>query len=98
MTTPTESLESTWRRKFPKISIDHEKCTVPFVCKECLQICPEAVFYVVEDRAKQERLREMDPRVDGNYLLYAPFVNKCTMCNKCIDVCPADAIQVELPE
>lgn len=91
-----QKAESTGRRKFPTVSIDQKKCTMPFACKKCIQICPTAVFYVVEDRTKQERLKEMDPRVDGNYLLYAPFVNKCTVCNKCIEVCPVGAITIEL--
>ncbi|MCK4783232.1 MAG: hypothetical protein KAV87_05730, partial [Desulfobacteraceae bacterium] len=56
-------------RKFPVITIDHTKCTVPFLCKKCLQICPEAVFNVERVLAKEERLKEMDPRIDGNYEL-----------------------------
>ena len=82
-------------RKFPKITIDQEKCTVPFLCKKCLQICPEAVFTVGCVMAKEERLKEMDPRIDGNYRLGASFTDKCIVCNKCIDVCPVDAIKIE---
>jgi len=81
-------------RKFPKINIDHEKCTVPFLCKKCLQICPTAVFNV--SGVKEERLKEMDPRVDGNYVLSAPRRDKCTVCNMCIDICPADALKIEV--
>ncbi len=84
-------------RKFPKISVDHEKCTVPFLCKKCLQICPMAVFHVTRVMEKEKRLEEMDPRIDGNYILHAPRRDKCTVCNLCIEVCPVDAIKIETP-
>ena len=82
-------------RKLPRITIDNSKCTVPFLCKKCLQICPDAVFSVTRIMSKEERLKEMDPRIDGNYVLSAPRRDKCTMCNKCIDVCPVDALKIE---
>ncbi len=85
-------------RKFPTISIDLEKCTVPFLCKKCLQACPMAIFHVTRVMSKEKRLEEMDPRIDGNFVLYAPRRDKCTVCNICIDVCPADAITVEAPQ
>ena len=84
-------------RKFPKITIDLEKCTVPFLCKKCLQICPTAVFRVSRVMAKEKRLEEMDPRIDGNYALFASRRDKCTICNLCLDVCPVDAIKIEVP-
>ena len=84
-------------RKFPVITIDHTKCTVPFLCKKCLQICPELVFHVERVLAKEERLKETDPRVDGNYVLSAPRRDKCIVCNKCIEVCPVDALKIEVP-
>jgi ferredoxin len=98
MTMATKIPEFIWGRKNPKITIDHEKCTVPFACKKCLQICPELVFHVVRVMSKEKRLEEMDPRIDGNYVLSAPRRDKCTVCNQCIDVCPVDAITIEAPE
>jgi len=47
--------------------------------------------------SKEKRLEEMDPRVDGNYVLFAARRDKCTGCNLCIDVCPVDAIKIEVP-
>ncbi len=96
MTMTRKFPEVIWQRKFPKITIDQEKCTVPFLCKKCLQICPTAVFNVTRVMAKEERLKEMDPRIDGNYMLSAPRRDKCTVCNRCIEVCPVDAIKIEL--
>ncbi len=83
-------------RKFPKITVDMEKCTVPFMCKKCLQICPEAVFHVTRVMKHEKRLEEMDPRVDGYYALGAGRRDRCTVCNKCIEVCPVDAIKIEM--
>ena len=83
-------------RKLPKIVIDQEKCTVPFLCKKCILVCPEAVFFVERVMAKERRLEELDPRIDGNYVLSAPRTDKCTVCNRCIEVCPVDAIIIEM--
>ena len=97
MTMPRRLPEMVLGRKFPKITVDHEKCTVPFACKKCLQICPEACFTVSRVMQKEERLKEMDPRVPGNYVLFGGRRDRCIVCNKCIDVCPVDAIKVEMP-
>ena len=88
-----------WGRPFPKITIDHEKCTVPFLCKKCLRVCPTGVFGVVRVMKREERLKEMDPRVDGNYVFDETRMrrDKCLVCNKCIEVCPVDAIKIEMP-
>ena len=97
MTMPTKIPEFIWGRKFPKITIDQEKCTVPYLCKKCLKICPELVFGVGRVMEREKRLEEMDPRIDGNYVLGARRTDKCTGCNLCIDVCPVDAIKIEIP-
>jgi len=85
-------------RRFPQITIDAEKCTVPFLCKKCLQVCPQGVLYVERVMAKEQRLREVDPRIPGNYELTTSRRDKCTVCNKCIEVCPVNAIKVEKPK
>jgi len=82
--------------KFPKIAINYEKCTIPFWCKKCLQLCPQYVFQVY--CKKQVKFKESDPREPGNYELLAVRRDKCIMCNKCIDVCPEDAIAITNPE
>jgi len=96
---PTQRIpEFIWGRKFPKIIIDQEKCPVPFACKKCIQICPEACFSVGRVMQLEKRLEEMDPRIDGNFRLGVSRRDKCITCNKCIDVCPVDAITIEVPE
>lgn len=85
-------------RKFPRIEIDLEKCTVPFLCKKCLEICPTAVFNVSRVMSKEKRLEEMDPRVDGNFVINAMGRrDKCIVCNRCLEVCPVDAITIHAP-
>ena len=96
MTAPRRLPEMVLGRKFPKITVDMEKCTVPFMCKKCLQVCPEAVFHVTRVMKHEKRLEEMDPRVDGYYVLGAGRRDRCTVCNKCIEVCPVDAIKIEM--
>ncbi len=83
-------------RKAPKISIDHEKCTVPYLCKKCLLTCAQVVFEV--RAVRNERLKETDPRVPGNYQLSTGPRFMCTGCNECVDVCPVDAIAITWPE
>ncbi len=90
--------EFIWGRKYPKISVDRKKCTIPFQCKKCLQICPELVFHVVRDMKQEKRLEEMDPRIDGTYMLFVSRRDKCTTYNLCTDICPVDAISIEVPE
>ncbi len=94
MTVPRSYPQLVMGRKFSTITIDLEKCTVPFLCKKCLQICPEAVFHTVRVMSKEERLKEMDPRIPGNYVVGAARKDRCTVCNKCIDICPVDAITI----
>jgi NAD-dependent dihydropyrimidine dehydrogenase PreA subunit len=84
-------------RKFPKITIEQEKCPVPFVCKKCLQACPEVVLQVGL-AGPQERLKETDPRIPGTWRIGVLRRDFCTACMQCVEVCPVGAIKVEVPE
>ena len=77
------------------IEVDATKCTTPFNCKKCLAGCPQSVFSV---RAmKVEKGRETNPEDPGVYALVAPFRDKCTGCNICIELCPVDALTISFP-
>ncbi|MCC7364695.1 MAG: 4Fe-4S dicluster domain-containing protein [Dehalococcoidia bacterium] len=80
----------------PVIDIDRERCTTPFACKKCLQICPTAVLAVHETR--MVRLEETDKYLPGTYRLRIAYRDKCSGCNRCVDVCPEDAITVRMLE
>jgi ferredoxin len=79
----------------PLIKIDQQRCTTPFACKRCLQACPTAVFSVHE--TKMVRMEETDKHEPGNYRLRVAFRDKCSGCNRCVDVCPEGALVVEMP-
>lgn len=80
----------------PQIDIDQDRCTTPFACKRCLQVCPTAVFRVFP--AKMQRLVENDPEEPGTYRLNVGYRDKCTGCDLCVEVCPVDALRVYMPE
>ncbi len=77
------------------IEVDTTKCTTPFDCKKCLAGCPQSVFSV--RAVKVEKGRETDPSEPGVYTLVAPFRDKCTGCNICIEICPVDALTITFP-
>jgi ferredoxin len=80
---------------FPTIDIDATKCTTPFDCKRCLTGCPQSVFRVTA--VKVEKGRETDPKDPGVYVLSAPYRDKCSGCNLCIDLCPVNALTITFP-
>ena len=77
---------------YQQIQIDHEKCTTPFACKKCLQICPQAVFSV--SVVKMEKFKESDKNEPGTFRLGVAFGDKCIICDECVDVCPVGALKV----
>lgn len=80
--------------RFPIINVDHSKCTTPFDCKLCLQKCPQAVFEVIP--IKMTKFKETDPKEPGSYRLMTTYRRKCTACGKCVEICPNDAITIEM--
>jgi ferredoxin len=80
----------------PKISIDTSRCTTPFACKKCLEVCPQGVFGVMA--IKNEMYKETDPNEPGAYLLMALLPDRCVMCGDCINVCPVDALKITAEE
>ena len=77
---------------YQHIEIDYDKCTTPYACKKCLQICPQAVFGVMA--VKTEKFKETDQNEPGAFRLTVPFGDKCTVCNECVEICPVNALSV----
>ena len=81
---------------FPNIVVDHQKCTTPFDCKRCLEICPQAVFEV--GAVKIEKFKEADKKEPGTWKVFPTYRDKCTGCEECVKICPVDAITLSYPE
>ena len=80
----------------PKITIDYSRCTIPFDCKKCLQVCPSGVFFV--ETLKSERGKETDKKEPGAYRVSVWFRDRCVACMDCVKVCPVNAITVKVPK
>ena len=80
----------------PRISIDHDKCTIPMACRKCLLACPQAVF--VAQVIKMAKYVETDVNAPGAYRLRPLFQDKCVMCDDCLRACPVGALTITLPQ
>ena len=80
----------------PKITIDYSRCTIPFDCKRCLQVCPSGVFFV--ETLKSERGKETDKKEPGAYRVSAWFRDRCVACMDCVTDCPVNAITIKVPK
>ena len=72
------------------ITVDYKKCTAPFSCRKCLLICPNHVLGLGTDVGPQ-KFREIDA---SHFKVEGVRFDKCTVCLKCVDVCPENAIEV----
>lgn len=77
----------------PKIHVDRNKCLNPLECSKCLRICQQAVFKMKP--VKVYKFRETD---GAEYELLTPYFAMCTGCNKCVEVCPNSALNIEYIE
>lgn len=75
----------------PKITIDNSICLGPLDCGQCMQTCPMTVF--IAGPTKKWKFRETDRQ---DYQVYARYYDQCATCYKCVDVCPAECITVEM--
>jgi ferredoxin len=42
-------------------------------------------------------MEETDKHEPGNYRLRVAFRDRCSACNRCVEVCPEDALTIEMP-
>lgn len=77
-------------RTLPKIEVDQDECISPLNCGECLRVCPAVVF--LSAPKFNEKFREC------SYDDFTVIVHNrpaCTVCMKCVEVCPVDCIRIE---
>jgi len=79
-------------KKYPEILVNSDLCTTPYECKKCIRICPQAVFQVRP--AKMVKFQETDASEPGSFRIRVDYGDKCTVCNRCVDVCPNKAVQI----
>ena len=84
----------TQRKQFPNIYIDYDKCTTPFDCKICLRKCPQSCFEA--NPTYVQKFFETDKKVQHSFRVTPFYVDKCTMCMDCVNLCPVKAITVTL--
>jgi ferredoxin len=78
----------------PTISIDDNKCQDPLSCRKCLLVCPTRILGLGTSVGPQ-KYRETDP---SRFIVRGVRYQFCTMCMKCVDICPHDAIRVSLDQ
>jgi ferredoxin len=80
-------------RTLPTIEIDQEKCLSPLKCGDCLRACPAVVLMSIPKF--NEKFRECSY---DDFTVSVHNRPACTVCMKCVDVCPVDCIKVEYSE
>jgi ferredoxin len=78
----------------PTISVDDSKCHDPLTCRLCLLACPTRVLGLGTNVGPQ-KYRETEP---SHFVVRGVRYQYCTMCMKCVDACPTDAIRISLDQ
>jgi len=71
-----------------KIKIDYTKCTNPKECRKCVNLCPAGVFMLY--------FTDKNFYTPENYIVDPVLSQLCTYCEKCIQICPEDAISLKV--
>ena len=77
-------------RQLPNIEIDQDKCISPMKCSESLRVCPGGVVLLSIPKYN-EKFRQCS---DDDFTVMVHNRPSCIGCMKCVDVCPADCIDV----
>ena len=81
-------------RELVEVRIDPEKCTSPGSCLKCMSACAPKVFtwewkpFGPWGGAKGFGILERPARMWGAHAML------CTVCNRCVEICPENAITV----
>ena len=71
------------------ITIDPQRCTNPSDCLLCMKACSPKLFAQVPAKKATKNLKERPS------MIWCSDPELCTLCNRCIDVCPQKAIKIE---
>ncbi len=64
---------------FIRVKVDKDKCTASSSgCQECVAVCPVDVFQLKE----------------GEIITVPDNEDECTLCDICVERCPAEAIKI----
>ena len=74
----------------PRILIDDDRCNDPLSCRLCLLACPTRVLGLGTS-VGPEKYKEIDSH---RFVVRGVRYQVCSGCMKCVEVCPAGAIQV----
>lgn len=78
----------------PTIAVDDNKCQDPLVCRKCLLACPSRILGLGTNVGPR-KYQETDP---SHFVVRGVRYQLCTMCMKCVDACPRDAIRITLDQ
>jgi Pyruvate/2-oxoacid:ferredoxin oxidoreductase delta subunit len=73
-----------------EITWDEKKCPSPQECRMCLDECPQAVFGIYPRDGRKPGV------ATTNWAITPVFLNLCTGCEVCEEICPQDAIAVSV--
>ena len=80
-------------RRLPTIEIEQEKCLSPMKCGKCLHVCPTVVLVSIPKY--NQKFREC---ADEDFTVIVHNRPACTVCLKCVEVCPVGCIHIGFGE
>jgi len=72
------------------IEWDEKKCPTPRDCRKCLELCPQGVFVTYGRGGRQPGKKEED------WVIAPGWIFLCDGCKVCEEICPQDAIKVNV--
>ena len=81
-------------RERQEIRIDPTRCTKPGRCLKCTQACSFRVFAWTWHPFHKGKDNLSEVAEQGNNRMIPMYPDLCTFCNRCVEVCPEQAITI----